>query len=186
MKSNLFPASPETQKGKKLKDQPEVTVIRKQEKAMTAAFPTPEEELKFKVSIRVYGKDDSRKESHSFILDDHFTGISSVIGDVTVNIRTTTFNQLRPILEMNRANEMNKRSMLFQEALFIMDRLPNVYNRPRGDLRKYRFGFLHKQNLTDFRLISEADEDKPIAELIGVVDFFSYDVCIVPLSQLPY
>ena len=143
-----------------------------------------EEDLKFKLSIRVYGKDDNRTESHSFILDDTVTGVSSVIGEVIVNIRKITFENLRPILEFNKSNEMNKRSMLFQEALFIMDRLPNLYNRPRQEVRKYRFGFIHKQNKGDFRLISEEDELKPISELIGAVDFFSYDICIVPLSQL--
>lgn len=153
---------------------------------ITASLLKPEEgDLKYKVSIRVYGKDDNRKESHSYILDDCCTGVSSVIGELVVNIRSITLNELRPLLEFNRANEINKRSMLFQEALFIMDRLPNLYNRPRQELRRYRFGFIHKQDKSDFRLIPETDEEKPIAELIGAVDFFSYDICIVPLSQVP-
>jgi hypothetical protein len=142
-----------------------------------------EKDLKYKLSIRVYGKDDLRKESHSYLLDDTFTGISSPIGEVTINIRTVSLHQLRPLIEFNRTNNMNKRNIIFQEALFLMDRLPNLYNRPRSQLRLYRFGFL-KKDKSEFRLVPKEDEMKNIAELIGVVDYFDYDLCLVPLSQL--
>ena len=69
------------------------------------------------------------------------------------------------------------------KVLFVMDRLPNIYNRPRDELRKYRFGF-YKRDKSDFRLLRYEDESKPIADLIGAVDFFTYDLCVVPLSQI--
>jgi hypothetical protein len=143
----------------------------------------PEEELKFQIKIRVYGQDERRTESHSYLLDDIPTGVTSPIGELVVNIRNTTLGQLRPMLEFNRSSNMNKRSLLFQEVLFVMDRLPNIYNRPRDELRKYRFGF-YKRDKSDFRLLRHEDESKPIADLIGAVDFFTYDLCVVPLSQI--
>lgn len=142
-----------------------------------------EGDLKYKLALRVWGRDDARKESHSYLLDDMVTGISSPIGEVMINIRVLSLKELRPIIEWNRSNQMNKRNMIFQEALFIMDRLPNHFNRPREQLRLYRFGFLRKDK-TAFRMVTEEEELRPIADLIGVVDYFDYDICLVPLSQL--
>jgi hypothetical protein len=39
---------------------------------------------------------------------------------------------------------MKKRSLLFAEALNIMNRMPNVYDRPGDQLRSYRLGFVKK------------------------------------------
>ena len=150
------------------------SVIKKEEKS----------DHTYKVSIRVYGRDDARTESHSYLVDDVCTGTTSPIGHLAINIRTVTLEQVRPMLEYDRSRHMDRRSMLFQEALFYMNRYPNVYNRPENDRRIYRFGFINKKNMSDFKLIPAEDETKPIADLIGAVDFFSYDLCIVPLSQI--
>jgi hypothetical protein len=137
-----------------------------------------------KVTVRVYGRHESRDESHSYLIDDMCTGVSSPIGYLAINIRTVTLTQVRPMLEYDRSNTMNRRSMMFQEALFIMSRLPNHYNRPHNDMKIYRFGFV-KKDKSSLKLIKREDEDKPIADLIGAVDFFEHDLCVVPLSQLP-
>lgn len=138
----------------------------------------------YKVNIRVYGRDDARTESHSYLIDDVCTGVTSPIGQLNINIRSVTLEEVRPMIEYDRSRHMDRRSMLFQEALFYMNRYPNHYNRPENDRRIYRFGFVNKKDKKDFRLIAAEDESKPIADLIGAVDFFSYDLCIVPLSQL--
>ncbi len=150
------------------------SVIKKEEKS----------DFTYKVSLRVYGKDDNRTASHSYLIDDVCTGVTSPIGQLAINIRSVTLLQLRPMIEYDRSRHMDRRSMLFQEVLFYMNRFPNPYNRPDNDRRIYLFGFIHKKDQSDFRLIKSEDENKPIAELIGAVDFFSYDLCIVPLSQL--
>jgi len=141
-------------------------------------------ELSFKLRLRVYGQDEVRTESHSYLVDDFPTGISYPIGELAINIRTKTLSQLRPMIEYDRSTNIVRRSILFQEALFIMNKLPNYYNRDRAELTEYRFGFV-KKDKTGFRLINKEDEEKPIADLIGAVDFFEYDLCIVPLSQIP-
>jgi hypothetical protein len=138
----------------------------------------------YKVTIRVYGCDDAREESHSYLIDDMATGVSSPIGTLAINIRSINLTQVRPMIEYDRSNQINRRTLMFQEALFIMSRLPNPFHRPLNDMKQYRFGFI-KKDKTGLRLIKREDEDKPIADLIGAVDFFEHDLCIVPLSQLP-
>lgn len=138
----------------------------------------------FRVTIKVYGKEENLNESHSFVIDDMPTGISWPIGEMNINIRTITLKAMRPMIQYNTSGHMDRRSIMFQEAMFIMKRLPNYYNRPKEEITLYRFGFV-KKDKTDFRLLDPKDEDKPISDLIGTVDFFSYDLCLVPLTQIP-
>ena len=144
-----------------------------------------DEALDYKLIIRVYGQSLNTSTSHSFCVDDTPTGASSPIGTLIVDIRNLTLIQLRPMIQYDRSDHMDRRSIIFQEALFIMSRLPNYYDRPPGELNKYLFGFIKKDGISDFRLIEKERESSPIADLIGTVDFFSYDLCIVPLSQVP-
>lgn len=139
--------------------------------------------LSYKLTIRLYGLRDNIHESHSYLIDDCFTGVSSPLGDLFVNINTVTLRQLRPMIEYDRSNHMDKRSMMFQEALFLMSRMPNYFGRPKSELKEYQFGFL-KKDRSEFKIIAVSDEDKVIGDLIGLVDFFTYDLCIVPLSQI--
>ncbi len=140
--------------------------------------------LDYKLTLRVYGQSLNVITSHSYCIDDTPTGTSSPIGTLIVDIRTLTLKQLRPMIQYDRSGHMDKRSILFQEALFIMSRLPNYYNRPPNELNKYMFGFIKKDGRSDFRLIGVDSESSPIASLIGAVDFFDYDLCVVPLSQI--
>ena len=118
-----------------------------------------------------------------------------------------TLRRLRPIIQYDRSGHMDKRSMMFQEATFVMSRLPNHYKRARCELQMYQFGkcflnfegfclsllftlkitflgFFHRKT-KELILIETENEDKPIADLIGAIDFFAYDLAIVPLSQIP-
>jgi hypothetical protein len=65
-----------------------------------------------------------------------------------------------------------------------MSKLPNLYNRPREELTKYRLGFMRKEN-QQVKLIDSSRENEPIASLIGATDFFLHDLIVVPLSQIP-
>jgi hypothetical protein len=146
----------------------------------------PEEPpLNFKFNIIVYGKEANTSRSHSFVIDDMTTGPSSTIGQIAVNIKQTNLKSLRPTLEYNKSGNMMKRSLLFQEALFIMQRLPNYYNKAPEDARKYVFGFYNRVE-RKLILVSVEDEEKNISELIAsYVDFFNYDLAIVPMTQFP-
>ncbi len=141
-------------------------------------------ELKFKISIRVFGRSLNTANSHSYLVDDVPTGTSSCIGELNVDIRSTNLKQLRSMIQFDRSGHMNKRSLMFQEALFIMGRLPNYFNRPTEDMNKYQFGFMNKKSAQDMRLISVESEETVISELIGATDFFTHDLLIVPLSQV--
>lgn len=65
-----------------------------------------------------------------------------------------------------------------------MNRLANTYNRPKEEMTKYEFGFVKKDS-QEVKLIHPRREHEPISSLIGVTDFFLYDLIIVPLSQIP-
>ena len=80
---------------------------------------------------------------------------------------------------------MKTRNLMFAECLFLMKRLPNLYNRPKEDLNKYQFGFIRKSSFEDVKLIHPERESEPISEHIGRSDFFEHDIIIVPLSQIP-
>lgn len=141
------------------------------------------EDLVFKLCVRVYGLKQHSKDSHGYLIGDMPTGVSHVIGVLHINIRVITPQQLRPMLEFDRSSHMDKRSILFQEAIFIMDRLPVHSQNPPAHRYDYRLGFV-KKDKSELRLIVPEDESKPISELIGAVDFFEFDLAIVPLTQI--
>ena len=66
-----------------------------------------------------------------------------------------------------------------------MSRMPNLYNRPKWELNKFQFGFVHKKIFEDVKLIHPDREGEPIADLIGRTDFFEHDLILCPLSQIP-
>ena len=142
-------------------------------------------EVKFVLKIRVYGEGHKTHDSHGYLLDDLPMGVSAPVTEMVVNIRDLSLHQLRPTLMYDNRNSMKKRSVVWQEVLFVMDRLPNVYNRPKSDLYKFRFGFVRKSRLQDVTLISPEAEMRPIADLIGATEYFNHDLVIVPVTQIP-
>jgi hypothetical protein len=103
-----------------------------------------ERELRFDVRIRVYGESDLPTHSHGYLVDDVPSGVSPPLGALNIDIRAYTLAQLRPMIEYKRTGHMDRRSLMFQEALFIMQRYPNLYGRPKEELLKYLFGFIKK------------------------------------------
>ena len=138
-------------------------------------------ELKFKVCIYGHGLDITR--SHSFCIADMPSGTSPQIGEISFDIRATTFRELRIKLQYSRSNDIDKRSLVFQEAMSIMDRLPNIFNRPKGDLRKYFFGFVRKDN-NELKIVYENEEDHKVESFLGRYEFFARNLMLIPLSQL--
>lgn len=120
--------------------------------------------------------------SHSFLIDDFSTGLSPIINEIQIDVRKLTLTLLRPILMYNSKTHMNKRSLLFQEVLFIMSRLPNLYDRPKDDLTKWQYGYV-KKNETKVKLIHPDREDQLIVSIIP--ELYKHDLVIVPLSQIP-
>jgi hypothetical protein len=141
-------------------------------------------ELIYKLKISVYGRGEMTTVSHGYCVDDFPASASPQIGDLVVNIHTTTFIKLRDLVQYDRSSHMNRRNPIFQEALFIMSRLPNLYNRPKNELNKYLFGFIHRQS-KELKIVPPEIESNSIDSFVSLVDFFDYDLLIVPLSQLP-
>jgi hypothetical protein len=105
-----------------------------------------EKGLFFHIKIRVFGYGFDPSYSHGYCVDDTPAGISHPVGELYIDIKTVTLKQLRPIIQYNRTGHMDRRSMMFQEALFIMERLVNKYGRPKSDLKKYQFGWINRGN----------------------------------------
>jgi hypothetical protein len=79
---------------------------------------------------------------------------------------------------------MKKRGLIFSEALFLMNRMPNLYGRPPEEMLKYRLGFVRKTG-EDVKMYGRDKDDVPIVKLLGLTEFFSHDLVIIPWSQIP-
>lgn len=71
---------------------------------------------------------------------------------------------------------------MFQEALFIMSRLPNLYDRPKPELTMWQYGYVRKDD-TQVKLIHPDKEAGTLGSVIP--EIFKHDLVIVPLSQIP-
>jgi hypothetical protein len=137
-----------------------------------------------KLKICVYGLNVDVTRSHAFCIDDMPTGTSPQIGDIVVDSKSTTFKELRNKVQYNRSEDMDKRSLIFQEALSIMDRLPNTFNKPKEDLKKYLFGFVRRDN-NELKIVLDDQEGMAIEIFLERYEFFARNLMLIPLSQLP-
>lgn len=148
-------------------------------------MPRKQGGLKHKLIIRVWGHSHDVMHSHGYLVDDVPIGLSGTIAELEINAQEMTFRQLRPMIEFAQdCGHMKKRGMIFQEALFIMGRMPNIYGRPSSDLQKYRLGFV-KKNGNDVKMYNRDQDDTPLVELVGITEFFGHDLVIIPFSQIP-
>lgn len=191
------------------------------------------------VDVKVYSPpQDHHYDSHSYILDDYpVHGLSSILCSLSIDIKNISLKNIRVMLMYDHKNGMMKRNLIFQHVLFIMNRLNNIYNRPKEELTQYRFAFIKKKRdrkppiefeqgplglkkLNDEKKLSNSlsekdkenndeessssltkyvnesefvnpliivpkqDEEKPLADIIGIVELFTVDLCIVPISQI--
>ena len=63
-----------------------------------------------------------------------------------------------------------------------MDRLPNLFNRPTEDLRKYFFGFVRKDN-NELKIVG-TEETQTVESFLGRYEFFARNLMLIPYSQL--
>mmetsp|Transcript_26201 Transcript_26201/g.26444 ORF Transcript_26201/g.26444 Transcript_26201/m.26444 type:complete len:152 (+) Transcript_26201:268-723(+) len=135
--------------------------------------------------IRVYSKGEAEYSSHGYCVDDFPLRVCLVVGEVVFDPSVTTFKQLRPMIEYNTSGHMNRRSVMFQEVLFIMSKLPNLYARSN----KFRYGFGHVSYVSnDVESIPvvypEDSEDQPIVALIPSQTTPVQDLYIIPYTQV--
>lgn len=135
-----------------------------------------------KLNIRVYSQLMPVTHSHGYLIDDFSTGLSPSLGEIQIDARKLTLLSLRTIIMYNTSNHMNRRSLLFQEILFIMSRLPNLYDRPKEDLTQWQYGYV-KKGETKVKLIHPDREDQLIVSIIP--ELYKHDLVVVPLSQIP-
>ena len=135
-----------------------------------------------KLNIRVYSQTMPVTHSHGYLIDDFSTGLTPSLGEIQIDARKITLTSLRLILMYNTSNHMNRRSLLFQEILFIMSRLPNLYDRPKEDLIQWQYGYVKKGEIK-VKLIHPDREDQLIVSIIP--ELYKHDLIVVPLSQIP-
>jgi hypothetical protein len=144
-----------------------------------------DKELTYELIVRVWGQTHDVVHSHGYLVDDVPTGLSGPVGVLHVNAQKITFRQLRPMIEYAQdCGHMKKRNLIFQEALFYFNRMPNLYDRPFGDLQKYRLGFVKKDG-SDVKMFKRAQDDTPVVQLLGLTEYFGHDLVIIPFSQIP-
>ena len=143
------------------------------------------EQITLKFRVYVYGNGRDPTLSHSYCLDDFPTATSPQIGSIVIDIRAMTFKQLRLKLQYDKSEDMDRRSILFQEALYLMSRLPNIYDRPKRDLREYYIGFVRKDN-NELKIVGKDQEHQTVEEFLGRYEFYSRNLMLVPLSQVTF
>ena len=105
-----------------------------------------------------------------------------LVGTMDIDVKKEKLSEIRDRIEYNRSGHMNRRTIMFGEALFIMSRLPNYYGRPKMQLTKWQFGYVAKAT-EDVKMIHPESENKTLYEMVP--DLFNTDLVIVPLSQIP-
>ena len=133
------------------------------------------------LNIRVYSKSVGLSKSHSYCVDDFQTGTSPLVGSIYVDPTSVTFSDLRNMLEYSRERGMNKRSVIFQEVLFIMNRLPNVFEKSADVKFKYALGFIEK-GTGKIEIIPFSAENSSISSQRPGLS--NYDIAIIPVTQI--
>lgn len=131
--------------------------------------------------MKVYGACEQVQLSHGYLVDDCYSGISTIIGTLSIDVDTTSIKQLKEHIEFNNASTVKRRSVMYQEAMFLMQRLPNIYNKSTSELNKYKLG-LAKKGSSEVRVLVVASEDEVIGSLVS--NIFEYDVVLIPFSQI--
>ena len=166
-----------------------------------------------RIFLRVYTFPNVNKKSHSFYVGHTNSGLSTRLFDgVLIHNATTTFTDLRRMIEYKFEDGMYRRTMIYQELMHIMDSSSSSCTNPHGykdsDKREYVFGTIpgvgeenNQANSTTNgttidisftikydvvpTIIQQDVEDEPIVEIIG--DPLKYDIIIVPITQVrPY
>ena len=133
------------------------------------------------ITIRVFTAKGSFSNSHSYCVDDFPCGTCPIVGTVTIDPTATIISELRHKFEFSTTGNMYRRNSMFQEVLFIMSRLPNIYEKPKDQKYHYIFGFLKKDDLS-LVLIPPSMESNTISSSISQLAL--YDLAIIPLTQV--
>jgi len=110
------------------------------------------------IIIRVFSAQGSFSHSHSYCVDDFPCGTCPIVGTVSIDPTDTIFAELRHKFEFSTAGNIYRRNPMFQEVLFIMSRLPNLYEKPKEMKYHYIFGFLRKDDFSSLILIPPSME----------------------------
>ena len=142
----------------------------------------PNKSIKKQYNISVYICRESEYTSHAFCMDDFPNGVYLPIGDISIDPTLITFTQLRPLIEYNTSSRMNKRSMIFQEVLYIMNKISNIYERPKHEKLLYAFGYVDIADESNKLMMIERNQEDTI--IFDLLSTNINNILIVPYSQI--
>jgi hypothetical protein len=148
-----------------------------------------EKPLHFKLTVRVFGRGEDYHVSHSLCMDDINTGLSPPVGEIYVDVSHTTIHRLRRQLEYDTSNFMDRRSLIFQEVLFLMEKFPNHTGRGKQDMKKYVIGFISREpdEETGERIsfiVPNEMELMPVIASVNTNELLLCDMILFPLTQI--
>lgn len=89
-----------------------------------------------KLGFRVYSFRKEVWKRHSFLVGNDQGGTTDVLAWIEIDNERETVAGLRPRIEVNVVNRMNRRTPLFQETIEIMNNAHNFHRRPESDRRQ--------------------------------------------------
>lgn len=99
-----------------------------------------------KLILRIFVFRGTVRTQHSFLVANDQGGLTSGVGAVAVNSGVDTLTELRSIIEVQKDKAMCRRSVLFEEVLYVLSTAPNPHAYPANIYAtSYQFGILRKR-----------------------------------------
>ena len=150
-----------------------------------------------RVFLRVFTHPTSVVKTHAFLVGSESGGLSERIGSFLIHDDTTTFHDLRQLIEVFNDRGMNRRTALFQDVLHTLVNSANPHGYSKAELADYRFAVMSgvggrevgETNVArDFdrsavpTLILSQREEETVVAVVGNLN--DQDVIIIPISQI--
>lgn len=136
-----------------------------------------------RITVRIFTHEREVFEQHSFLVGNDQGGLTKRLATIPVEAEITTLREFRQLVEVQNDRGMLRRTALFQELLSLAFSLPNPFNYPDEDLRKYRFGVFAEEGDEVPTLIPLEVEDDLLA-VKALKDVITEDLLLIPQSQI--
>ncbi|OQS04023.1 prefoldin subunit [Thraustotheca clavata] len=123
---------------------------------------------------------------HSYIVGSQPGGLSSVIGMIMMeDNENLTFESVRPRIELQQDGSVQRRSIMYQEALFLMTSGPNPHQWPLKSLQTYWLGYYKNEEDPTPTIIPTNEETKGLREILDMkTTKVTADLIVIPQSQI--
>lgn len=115
-----------------------------------------------KIILKIFVWRASSRVQHSFLVNNDQGGLTSGVGSVAVNEISTTLEELRSLIEVKKDRGMCRRTLLFEEVLYVLSSAPNPHDYPLDVFStSYQFGVVNMapKSAADSEKAQEHGED---------------------------